>query len=128
MVGYDVTAAPGVNDPPGGDTSYVPVRDRGSPDFGRLRQADIGRNIIGFNEDYTAGCYFCQGSPISRALNVVPGINAIGGLDDYINNRIPSYLGDSTLFKAITIPTAVGLTLPALLDRVPPTLPARRRD
>jgi hypothetical protein len=37
-------------------------------------------------------------------------------------------VGDSTLFKAITIPTAVGITLPALLDRVPPTLPARRHD
>lgn len=52
-------------------------------------------------------------------MNVIPDGNAIGGLDDYINNVVPTRLGESALFKLVTIPTVVGVTIPALFDRVP---------
>lgn len=121
LVGYDVTAAPGENRP--GDTNYFP--EKSPPNIGRLRPEDIGRNIIGFNENYEGqDCLVCrdafrQGGPVSRALNIMPGANAIGGLDDYFNNRVPTSLGESVWFKVVTIPTSVIVTVPALLDRVP---------
>lgn len=121
LVGRDVNAAPGENRP--GPTNYEP--DRSPDNFGRLARQDIGRNIIGFNEDYEGqGCFFCrdafrQGGPVSRALNIAPGVNAIGGLDDFLNNRAPTSLGESQWFKGLTIPTSVFVTVPALLDRVP---------
>ncbi|MFZ5594909.1 MAG: hypothetical protein ACOY4D_11755 [Pseudomonadota bacterium] len=118
LVGYDATWAAGENRE--GRTDYIPS------DSGRLKLQDIGRNIIGFNENYEPNnsCIFCansfrQGSPLSRALNVIPGGNAIAGLDDYINNVAPTRLGESAWFKLVTIPTAVGVTIPALFDRVP---------
>lgn len=117
LVGYDATPEPGDNRP--GDTHY-------EPDYsGRLKPQDIGRNIVGLNENYEGlDCTLCrdafrQGSPFSRALNDIPGINAIGGLDDFLNNVVPTSLGDSSWFKLVTIPTSVLVTAPALLDRVP---------
>ena len=82
-------------------------------------------NIIGHNESYEGeGCVLCrdffrQGGPVSRALNLLPGANAIAGMDDYLNNVVPNNLGESQWFKALTIPTSVIVTVPALFDRVP---------
>jgi RHS repeat-associated protein len=117
LVGYDSTPKPGENRP--GNTRYIP------DESGRLQPQDIGRNVVLLNENYEGlDCSLCrdafrQGSPLSRALNDVPGINAIGGLDDFLNNVVPTSMGDSLWFKGVTIPAAVFVTVPALLDGIP---------
>lgn len=57
---------------------------------------------------------------------MVPGINAIAGMDDYLNNSSSRY-GDTQWFKFFTIPASVVGTLPALMDRIPVYQPANRR-
>src|SRR5262245_12226700 len=122
MVGYDSTFKPGENRP-GND----PNRQVYKPDSvtGRLPVADRGMNLIGFNLRLDATGSFVgeglkQGGWISKALNALPfGINAIGGLDDYLNNVAnllgpDMRLGDTVWFKAFTIPAAVLVTVPAL--------------
>ena len=53
-----------------------------------------------------------------RAANSLGiGINGIAGADDYLNNA--SRYGESGLSKVVTVPAAVLITVPALMDRVP---------
>jgi len=112
MVGYDVTAAPGENQP-GNDVDrqvYDPNKD------GRLALKDQHMNIIGLNKPFNNSILdlIKQGGTLSRALNMLPGINAIGGLDDYWQNHLDNYY-----LLPLTIPGSVFITVPALLDRVP---------
>lgn len=62
------------------DATYLPMEN------GQQRPADRGMNVTGYNK---AGSIFSQGSTISRALNLVPFINATAGLHDYIFNANP---------------------------------------
>lgn len=121
MVGYDVNAAPGENRP--GDQQdrqfYEPDRDA------RLPLANRGMNIVGPNAKLDGSWGILdgikQGGALSRALNVIPGINAIGGLDDYWQNRLERIVGQPSnyLLLPATIPGSVAVTLPALVDRIP---------
>ena len=125
MVGYDANPAPGENRQ---RTTYAPD----PANRNRLAPQDSTMNVVGFNDSLAdPNCILCgdalkQGGSISRALNMVPGANAVGRLDDWLNYQVPSLLGDSVWFKALTIPAAYAVTAPALLDRVPVYNPSRR--
>ncbi len=56
-----------------------------------------------------------RGSPCSRGdRRLLPGANAVAGLDDYWQNNIKNYY-----LLPVTIPAATIVTVQALLDRVP---------
>lgn len=79
-VGRPANPLPGENRDP---SDYL--RD---PITGRQPEGTWDQNVIGLNEPlngswYAPGNFFKQGGLLSRALNVVPIMNATGGLHDY---------------------------------------------
>jgi len=112
MAGYDVNAAPGENR--SGDDKARQVYE---PDEnGRLATSDRSMNLVGLNKEFDGSWLdsLKQGGVFTRVLNMVPGVNAIGSLDDYWQNNLNNYY-----LLPITIPGAVLITVPAILDRVP---------
>lgn len=65
---------------------------------------------------------FWEGGPVSRALNVVPGVNAVAGMHDVFQVQA-DVVGGNLLRNAVNLPgmpVAATITAPALLD---PLLP-----
>ena len=103
-----------------------PRRQFYEPDEGgRLPFASQGMDIVGPNAPFTGSRLdgFKQGGAVMRFFNSVPGINAIGGVDDYLQNRISNYIGNFSYgLLPITVPTALYVTVPALLEPAPSIL------
>ena len=113
FVGYEVTAAPGENQ--SGDNPARHVYEP-EPDSGRLPLSKRGMNIVGLNKEFDGSWLdpLKQGGSFTQMLNMVPGVNAIAGLDDFWQNNLNKYY-----LLPVTIPGAVLITVPALLDKSP---------
>jgi len=77
--------------------------------------AVFAANNIGLASLEPGKGFFSEGGPLSKALNQIPGLNAVGGLHDYLNT-------DKNLFMATNIPTmplAAGITYTGLLSGAP---------
>jgi hypothetical protein len=88
-----------------GQTTYEP-----DPNTGRQLPQDESMNVIGFNEPLTGNSledFGAQGGTLSKVLNVVPTMNATGGMHDYwFNDGNPNKLEFTTF-------NSVGMMLPA---------------
>lgn len=107
MVGWAADPNPGVTDPNNN------VYDPEDCPAGCQRT-----NVSGINRATGPGdtpTTWEQGGAGSRFLNGFPGGAAVSHLDDLFNNSVPKSLGDSGWFKAVTIPTALLVTVPALM-------------
>ncbi|MBI2779325.1 MAG: VCBS repeat-containing protein, partial [Gammaproteobacteria bacterium] len=106
MVGYKADPLPGKSDP--NHTTYDPEVYPAGPQ---------GMDVSGFNAE--GRCFFCQGGIGGRVINALPGGQAVSHLDDWFNNTANRYypgLGDTQWLKGVTIPAAVVVGFPALLD------------
>lgn len=108
LVGYDAKAGPGSNPE---EPFYKPVAEPLSNDYGRQPVVTFGNNVIGYNGP---GNLCSQGTFCSRALNLIPFINATAGFHDYIFNA--RLLEQSWLTNLGTMLPAAGLAIPAALD------------
>lgn len=115
-VGYEANAGPGENrngtrldGTSTGNASYEPVRE--GVNFGQQKPVDRGMNVIGFNSPGSLGS---QGATLSRALNLVPTINATAGLHDYIFNA--NLLEQTTFNNIWTMPASAVVAVPAALN------------
>jgi hypothetical protein len=83
-----------------------------------------GANNVGFADPRPGSCFWCEGAPLSAALNRVPGINATAGFHDALLVKIElagvSAGGRNLLNIPMMIPSAA-LTFGALLPGVPTT-------
>ncbi|MDX1252252.1 MAG: hypothetical protein IDH49_08420 [Gammaproteobacteria bacterium] len=106
MVGYKADPLPGKSDP--NHTTYDPRVYPAGPQ---------GMDVSGFNVE--GRCFLCQGGIGGRTINALPGGQAVSHLDDWFNNIANRYypgLGDTQWLKGVTIPAAVVIAFPALLD------------
>lgn len=108
-VGRKASALPGENRE--GQTTYNPGPD------GRQAPQDVSMNVIGHNEPLTddwVADFGKQGSGISKALNLVPGMNATAGLHDYwLNPGNPSQLPKTFINNYGTMLPAAGISVAA---------------
>lgn len=107
MVGWAADPNPGVTDP--NNNVYDP--EKCPAGYQRT-------NVSGINRATGPGgtpTTWEQGGAGSRFLNGTPRGAAVSHLDDLFNNSVPQSLGDSGWFKAVTIPTALLVTVPALM-------------
>jgi RHS repeat-associated protein len=123
MVGRDINPGPGENRP--GDPFYAP-----DADTGQQLPWDENRNVVGFNEGNPDRA-FAQGGWGSRALNLVPGINATAGLHDYWFN-MPDHPEFTTFNNVATMLPAAAVTYGGMMEGAPAvsavTRPHRRVD
>ena len=107
LVGYAANAGPGENRNGEGrpDQTYDPDQ------FGRQKPADQTKNVIGHN---TPGSWTSQGGALSRALNLVPTINATAGLHDLIFNA--NWLDHTAFNNLWTMPASALVAVPAALN------------
>jgi filamentous hemagglutinin len=105
--------------------------DRGNPEFKpisegglyRVPQVDVGEILkregknIGFNEVCSSVMSVCHGTPISNALNTLPGFNAFATLHD----RWGAWLENGKNWNVATnlgsMPPALAVTYGSLLDQ-----------
>jgi hypothetical protein len=107
LVGYAANAGPGEN-----RNGFDKTDQTYKPDaFGRQVTADQGMNVIGFNE---AGSLGSQGGALSRALNLVPTINATAGLHDLVFNA--NWLDQTAFNNLWTMPASALVAVPAAFN------------
>lgn len=85
-----------------------------------------GANNVGQARKFIDGATFSgEGGQLSRAMNRIPGINAIAGMHDVFQVRLDLFGGDhfgTLLRNTLNVPgmaVAAGMTYPALFDGVP---------
>lgn len=82
----------------------------------RLRLIREGKNI-GFNAQCASVIAICHGTPISNALNTVPGFNAFATLHDTWMNKFATQAIDSVGVNIGSMPPALLLTYGSLVDQ-----------
>jgi filamentous hemagglutinin len=114
--GRAADARPGVDR---GNTVFDPLNDEGGSGLYRVPREKIngiwveGKNI-GLNQQCSHLLAVCHGTPISNALNTLPGFNAFATLHDtWMNN--PGFMNTATNLG--TMPPALMLTYGSLLDQ-----------
>jgi RHS repeat-associated protein len=102
---------------------------------GRYTLPQAGANVIGQAvEGIDPNSIWNEGGHISRALNRVPGINAIAGMHDVFQVRLDQFGGSrfgSILRNGLNVPgmpVAAALTYPTLLQGVPAVMMASDED
>ncbi len=70
-----------------------------------------GANNIGTQGQSPGSCFGCEGGPLSRFLNRIPGINAVSGLHDWIVTRFPDTSFMRATFGPINIPSMIPAAL-----------------
>ena len=91
-----------------------------NPETGRQFSDTESMNIIGFNEELTndfMGNLGRQGGPVSKALNIVPTINATAGLHDYWFN-MPTHPEFTWYNNWGTMPAAAAISTAAVLGNI----------
>jgi filamentous hemagglutinin len=114
--GRAADARPGVDRE---NTVFDPLNDEGGSGLYRVPRENIngiwveGKNI-GLNQQCFHLLAVCHGTPISNALNTLPGFNAFATLHDtWMNN--PGFMNTATNLG--TMPPALMLTYGSLLDQ-----------
>jgi len=103
------------------------------PDIGpggeAVQKTDISPPVEGANNIGVQGlnvndpCLFCEGGPVSRVANQIPGINAVGGLHDVFQIS----MGDSIWRNVLNVPgmsVAAGITYGGFVGQALNTAPA----
>ncbi|MBI5783166.1 MAG: hypothetical protein HZA69_05460, partial [Gammaproteobacteria bacterium] len=85
-----------------------------------LSSADnnVGLARVRFDPNSWVDRWFAEGGYVSRALNVIPGGNALAGNHDAVMARIQDWGGGSafSIFNLPMIPVSAYMTAPALFD------------
>jgi hypothetical protein len=107
FVGYDAKAGPGKNPTNPEDAFY-----KKNPTTGQQEPKSQGMNVTGNNKPG----YFCsQGSDCSKALNLIPTVNATAGFHDWIFNK--GLLPQTDFNNIWTMPASAILGIPASLNQ-----------
>ena len=120
FVGFDADPRPGENSKPydpamGGEqdqNTYAPDRETG-----KILEMDRRRNAYGKNAPLTGDDFMKQGGALSRAMNMVPGMNALAQFHDTIFNT--KLLTFTDFNNWATMLPAGAITYGALIDRMP---------
>ena len=82
---------------------------------------EFGNNIGTANRVIDPNSLFGEGGRISRLLNPVPGVNAVAGLHDMMQNGLYKAMGEfgRTLFNVPGMPVAAGFTSAGVLTGWP---------
>jgi filamentous hemagglutinin len=114
-VGRGADVRPGVDRE---NPRFIPVEESG---FFRVPLVDSvlreGKNL-GFNSAQCSSIFsICHGTPISNALNTVPGLNAFATLHDTWMNKFANQGIDTPLTNFGTMPPSIILTYGSLIDQ-----------
>ena len=109
---YKADPLPGENR---GKSTYAPDENHHQPVDSQ------GKNVTLYNDEELTGDFFedflKQQGPLSKVLNLIPGINATAGLHDYWTNKMSDQMGDdySQVLNFGSIPPSVAITYAAII-------------